>query len=49
MTRTITRHPENRIDYAGIVKYPDTLEEVRTINPRAIPGPGSLCWSAEPD
>ena len=35
VTRILTRHPENRIDYARIV-HPSTLKELETINPRGI-------------
>jgi pantoate--beta-alanine ligase len=35
VTRILTQHPGNRIDYAKIV-HPDSLKELETINPRGI-------------
>ncbi len=35
VTRILTRHPGNRIDYAKIV-HPQTLKELETINPRGV-------------
>ena len=35
VTRILTRHPENRIDYAKIV-HPQTLKELEKINPSGI-------------
>ncbi len=35
VTRVLTGHPENRIDYAKIV-HPQTLKELETINPQGI-------------